>query len=347
MSYLDFIKDIKGIDINLKNKVKSTFDLKNKPLNSLGNLEEFMSQISAIKGKEDFVINKKKHFVFAADNGVVDENISPCKKELTQFVSETMLEGQAAVGILSKTFGVELFVVDVGIDGEINTLSKNFINLKTNKGTKNIKIEAAMTHHEVDYIFENIFSLVKEHQDMDIASCGEMGIGNTTSSAAIIHKILGNSLDEVVGVGSGANEEMLFRKKEVIRLACNRFESDKPFEILMQLGGFDIAAMSAFYLACAYYGIPVILDGFISLAAALLAYKINPLVLDYLIPSHETKELGARIVNSHLGFTPSLNLKLALGEGTGAIFMYPIIDSSLVLYRGMLSKKDFEERYGL
>lgn len=348
MNYSECIKNIEKVDINIKSEVKKSFDLKNKPLNSLGNLEEFMSRIASIKGNRDFSLSQKAHFVFASDNGVVIENVSPCKKELTRCVTETMLKGEAAISILANSFNVNLFVVDVGIDGEISSQAQNFINLKTNYGTKNIKIEAAMTPKELNYIFDNVFSLVKKYKNqMDIASCGEMGIGNTTTSSAIIHKILGNNLDEVVGFGSGADKDMLIQKKNVIKAACARFDSKDPFEILMQLGGYDIAAMCAFYLSCAYYKIPVILDGFISLAAALLSYKINPLVLDYLIPSHETKELGAKCVNKYFGFTPSLNLNLALGEGTGALFMHPILDSSVAIFKKMLTKEEFERVYGL
>lgn len=348
MNYLDKIKAIEVPNEKIRKKIKNSFDKKNKPLHSLGSLESLMAQIGAIKGKENFSLKKKKHFVFAADNGVVEESISPCKKELTKYVSQTMLEGNGAIAIMCKTYKVDFTLIDVGIDGEIEDSYKNFEILKIAKGTKNIRKEKAMTREELDYIFQEIFRLVKRNKSsMDISSCGEMGIGNTTTSGAIIYKFLGGDINLIVGRGAGAKDSMLERKKSIILEASNRINTEDPFEILSELGGFDIASMCAFYLACAYYKIPVVLDGFISMAGALCAYKINPLVKEYLICSHNSKEKGVKLVYKHMGIKPMLYMNMGLGEGTGAVLVYPILETIRPLYKQMLSKKKFEKRFGI
>ena len=344
MEHLEFIKKIQPINKEYGNIVKEIFDKKNKPLGSLGNLESLMIQISSIKNSDKFSLKSKKHYVFAGDNGVVSEGVSPCKKELTQYVSETMLEGSGAIAIMCETYGVEFFLVDVGIDGDLPKDYKNFINMKVAQGTKNIRNEAAMTDKQLHMIFQKVFQLVKNSK-MDICSCGEMGIGNTTTSAAVIYKFLGGDLDSIVGSGSGADAQMLQRKKLVISESCKRVHSKDPFEILRELGGFDIAAMTAFYLACAYYKIPVILDGYISMAAALTAYEINPLVKEYLIPSHKTKEEGATLVYRHLGIEPMFHMNMGLGEGTGALLLYPILECIQPLYEKIMDKEVFEKKY--
>ena len=348
MKYLDKINSIEKPNMEIKEKIKKTLDEKNKPINSLGELEKLMIQIGAIKGNENFKLKKKKHFLFASDNGVFEENISPCKKELTKYVSQTMLEGLGAISIMCKTYKIDFTLVDVGIDSDFEKSYKNLKKLKIAKGTKNIKKENAMTRAELDFIFEEIFKLVKENKDtMDICSCGEMGIGNTTTSGAVIYKILGGDIDLVVGRGAGADDTMVLNKKSVILEAAKRINTEDPFEILMSLGGFDIVAMCAFYLACAYYKIPVILDGFISLASALCAYKINPLVREYMIASHKSKEEGINLVYNHLNMNPILHMNMALGEGTGAVLVYPFLECVSPIYKKMLSKKKFEKKYGV
>lgn len=344
MNYLDYIKNIEPANKIMAEYVKDRFDKKNKPLGSLGNLEQLMIQISSIKNSDNFSLENRKHFVFASDNGVVEEGVSPCKKELSLYVSETMLEGKGAIAIMCETYGVDFSLVDVGLDGNFSKSYENLVQIKTTMGTKNIKNEAAMSQEELHIIFQRVFDLVEKSR-MDICSCGEMGIGNTTTSASIIYKILGGDLGQIVGCGSGADSEMLIKKKEVITEACKRVVSKNPFEILRQLGGFDIVAMTAFYLACAYYKIPVILDGFISMAAALVAYEINPHSRDYMIASHKTKEEGVSMVYSHMEMSPMLHMNMALGEGTGALLVYPIVKCISPLYQKMMDKEEFEKKY--
>lgn len=346
MKIMDKIENISEIDKAKKEEFKKHFDSIMKPKSSLGKLETIGAQIAGIKESCEYKLEKRRHFVFAADNGVEVEGVSSCPREFTRLVSESMLSGTGAIAILCKNYNVDFTLVDVGIDGEIKGNYANFINKKIARGTKNLRVQRAMTEVEVEKAFAISFDLVKEaKKNYEILSCGEMGIGNTTSSAAIIYKILGGNLDEIVGYGSGISKESLEKKKAIVKEACGRFDSASLLEILSQVGGFDIAAMTGFYLACAYYRIPVILDGYISLAAALVAYQINPKVKDYMIASHQTEEFGAKLVYKYLGLDPMLYMNMCLGEGTGAILVYPLLESITPLYKKMLNQKEIYEKY--
>ena len=346
MKILKKIKNIKDINREVQNKFQNRLNQIMKPVKSLGRIETIGAQIAGIKETCNYSVKKRKHFVFAADNGVEVEGVSFCPREFTRLVSESMLSGTGAIAILCKTYNVDFSLVDIGIDGKIKGKYSNFINKKIAYGTKNLKNESAMSLEEVYKAFEISFDLVKKaKKKYNILSCGEMGIGNTTSSACLIYKILGGDLDTIVGLGSGINNETLQHKKMIIEKACERVKSQDIYEILAELGGYDLAGMTGFYLACAYYRIPVILDGYISLAAALVAYKINPKVKDFLIPSHQTEEKGSMLVYEHLNITPFLYMNMCLGEGTGAVLVYPILDSIKPIYKKMLTKDEIYKRY--
>ena len=342
---MEFIKKIQGIDIESKNNFQNYFDSLMKPKLSLGKLETIGSQIAGIKNNINFELKRKKHFVFASDNGVQIENISSCPKEYTRIVSESMLSGSGAISILCKIHNVDFYLIDVGIDGDILRNYHNLIIKKFEKNTKNIKNERAFSIENAKNSINSAFEIVKSIKDStDIVSCGEMGIGNTTTSGAIIHKILGSNLDILIGRGAGLEDTALENKKEIVKKACNRFKSSEPLEILSQLGGYDIAFMTGFYLACAFFKIPVILDGYISIASALLAYKFNPLVKDYFIPSHLSDESGMKLVLEYLNLEPMLFMDMRLGEGTGAILAYPILDSIIPIYKNMKTKDEIYKK---
>ena len=346
MKILKKIQNIKEINREVQNEFQNRLDKIMKPVKSLGRLETIGAQIAGIKETCNYSVKKRKHFVFAADNGVEVEGVSSCPREFTRLVSESMLSGTGAIAILCKTYNVDFSLVDIGIDGKIKGKYSNFIDRKIAYGTKNLKNESAMSLEEVYKAFEISFDLVKKaKKKYSILSCGEMGIGNTTSSACLIYKILGGDLDFIVGLGSGINSETLQHKKMIIEKACERVKSQDIYEILAELGGYDLAGMVGFYLACAYYRVPVILDGYISLAAALVAYKINPKVKDFLIPSHQTEEKGSMLVYEHLNITPFLYMNMCLGEGTGSVLVYPILDSIKPIYKKMLTKDEVYKRY--
>lgn len=343
MQILKKINNIRPINEKFKKKFQENMDILIKPQNSLGKLESIGAQIAGIKENCNYNLKNRKHFVFSADNGVQEEGVSACPKEYTRLISETMLKGTAAISILCKIYNVDFALVDVGIDGEIRGKYKNFLNKKIANGTKNLRKERAMPLTDIYKAFMVSFKLVKKsRKKYSILSCGEMGIGNTTSSGALIHRILGENLDLVIGKGSGIEKDVLRHKKDVIEEACNRVKSNNIYEILSELGGYDIASMTGFYLACAYYRIPVILDGYISLAAALVAYKINPKVKDFMLASHQTAEIGGGLVCDYLKLKPFLNLELCLGEGSGALLAYPVLDSIIPIYTSMTSQKNFK-----
>lgn len=336
--------DSSGIDdINwdIHKQFLDNFNLLMKPTGSLGKLETIGAKIAGIKNNVDFTLDKKAHVVFASDNGIVAEGISSCPKEYTRIVSESILSGHGAVGILARTHNVVLTLVDIGIDGEITRPYNNLILNKINYGTKNILYEAAMTKLELEDTIKFGFNLAKDlSKSYDIISCGEMGIGNTSTSAIIIYSILEDSIDEIVGRGGGLSDEALLKKVSLVKIIAERCKEFSPLDLLKEIGGFDIAAMVGFYLGAAESRIPVILDGYISCAAALLAYKINPLVKNYMIASHLSGESGVSFVLKYLELEPMLNLDMRLGEGTGAILAYPILDSIMPLYNNMRTEKE-------
>jgi nicotinate-nucleotide--dimethylbenzimidazole phosphoribosyltransferase len=343
---LEKIKNIKDINFEKQNEFQSKMNNIMKPIKSLGVLEKIGAQISGIKGNTKYSLKNRKHFVFASDNGVEKEGVSPCPREYTRLVSESMLGGTGAIRLLCNTYNVDFSLVDVGIDGDIKKEYENLIINKISKGTGNIRYEKAMELEAVYKVLDSSFKIVENSKDKyDILSCGEMGIGNTSTSGALIYKVLDENLDKIVGIGSGLSNNRLEHKKIVIKEACERVKSENIYEILSELGGYDIVAMTGFYLACAYYRIPVILDGYISLASALVAYKINPLVKNYMIPSHKTMEDGANLVYEYLNLIPFLNMEMCLGEGTGAVIVYPILDSIQNIYENMLTKEEIYKKY--
>ena len=236
MNVLKKIQNIKDINRKVQNEFQNRLDKIMKPVKSLGRIETIGTQIAGIKETCNYSVKKRKHFVFAADNGVEVEGVSSCPREFTRLVSESMLSGTGAIAILCKTHNVDFSLVDIGIDGKIKGKYSNFIHKKIAYGTKNLKNESAMSLEEVYKGFEISFDLVKKaKKKYSILSCGEMGIGNTTSSACLIYKILGGDLDTIVGLGSGINSETLQHKKMIIEEACERVKSQNIYEILADM----------------------------------------------------------------------------------------------------------------
>ncbi len=331
---------IEEVNRTLMEEVKTYLDNLMKPTDSLGILEELAVQISGITGEFFNPITRSSHVVFASDNGVEREGVSCCPREYTRIVSESILNGHGAVSILSKANYVDLFLVDIGIDGNIHREYKNFIEKKIKKGTGNIRIESAMTKEEMLNALEIGMNLaIKLSKDNQLLSCGEMGIGNTTTSNALISALLGEKIE--VGRGSGIDNEKLEHKKLVIDEALERVvDIGDPLELLRELGGFDIVAMVGFYIGCAYKKVPIILDGFISSASALCAYKLYPQIRDYFICAHNSLELGMDKVLKELNLKPIINTNMALGEGTGAILCHPIVKSANGILQNMRTKEE-------
>jgi nicotinate-nucleotide--dimethylbenzimidazole phosphoribosyltransferase len=340
--YKGTLKRIKSLNIEVAAKAKKILDEKMKPMGSLGKLEELAIQISGITESLDNTISKKLHLVASADNGIVEEGVSSCPIEYTKIVSEAMLSKIAAIGILCDILDVDFKLIDIGIASNIDREYPNLYRKKIKVGTNNFVYEPAMTYDECIKAIEVGISIVEENLDYDIFSNGEMGIGNTTTSSAILYALTGENLDLIVGRGGGLSDQGLIKKKKVIKEAIekyNLFEND-PLEILRCVGGLDIACMVGFYLGCAANSKPILIDGFISSVAALVAQKIVPETVDYMIATHRSEEPGMAIINKNLGSTTFLDMNMRLGEGTGAVLAYSIIASALEVMKRMKTPEE-------
>ena len=342
------LKEITVLNKNSINKCLKVWNGKMKPEGSLGQMEKIVMKLAGIfEDSFENIKTKGCHIVAAADNGIIDEGVSSCPVEYTRIVSEAMLNNTAAIGIMCNTLGIDLKVVDTGIKTEIKRKYPNLYEMKVMNGTENFYRTPAMTMEQAVGAVENgIFFMEELENDYDIFSTGEMGIGNTTTSSAVLYSLTKSSIEEVVGRGGGLSDESLITKKKVIFESCvkyNTFQLD-TLEILADVGGLDIAFLTGLYIGAAKCRKLILVDGFISSVAALAACKLNPLVKDYLLITHLSEEPGMKIVLRELGVEPFLNMNLRLGEGTGAVLAYPIIKSALEVYKNM---KTPEEVYKL
>lgn len=341
------LKDIRGLDKDAEKKAGKRLDSRMKPTGSLGKLEDISVKIAGMTGNVFNRADRRCHIVASGDNGVVEEGVSSCPVEYTKIVSEAMLNKIAAIGILCDSMKADFKLVDIGIKDGIPRDYPNLYRKSVARGTKNLAVEPAMTMDECVKAVETGIELIGELKDSyDIFSNGEMGIANTTTSSAVLYAITGESLDDLVGRGGGLSDDGLVKKKAVVKDAVERYKLLKgdPLEILRHVGGLDIACMTGMYLGAARYRKPMLIDGFISGVAALMAYKINPHTRDYMIATHKSEEPGAKIILEELKLDAMLDMNMRLGEGTGAVLVYPIISGALDVMRNM---KKVDEVYDL
>ncbi len=311
---------------------KKRLDNLTKPLGSLGRLEEIAQKICAIKEVEKPLLKNKSIFVLASDHGVAQEGVSAYPSEVTPQMVYNFLNGGAGINVLSHHAGARVIVVDMGVAQEIKTENPAFKNRKIGLGTRNFSKGPAMTHEEAVLSISTGIQLVEEEMKngLDIVGTGEMGIGNTTSSSAITALITDKSAAQVTGQGTGIQTGMLEHKIKVIEQAImiNRPNPRDPIDVLSKIGGFEIGGMAGIILGAAANRVPVILDGFISGAAALIAAEICSVSRAYMIPGHRSAEPGHDALLKHLGLTPLLDLKMRLGEGTGAALAMSLVDAA-------------------
>lgn len=323
------LENIEGIDQGRIAQQQAYINSLLKTPNGLGKLEKMAIQMAGIK--ENYKVNKKAVVVMAADNGVEKEGVSASKRVITQYVVEAMLEGESSVSSLCKTLGSDLFVVDLGIDRE-EPYEKAINHRIMPQGTHNIRYGEAMSRTQaieaIEVGIDMVAKLAKE--DYNLLAVGEMGIGNTTTSSACLKVLTDLPLIDIVGYGSGINERTLKLKIAVVKDAVrvNKPDVDDPIDIIQKLGGLDIAAMTGVYLGAALYKMPVVLDGLISSVSALLAYRMNKHAREYMIPSHISEEPGAKYVMKALGFDPMLYMNMKLGEGSGAVLVFPLVEAA-------------------
>lgn len=332
------LKRITPVSEELLQQAQARLDNKTKPLGSLGRLEEFARRMAAISGSPEPDMTKKIIFTFAGDHGVTEEGVSAFPKEVTPQMVFNFLAGGAGINVLARHAGAEVRVVDVGVDYDFGDTA-GLINRKVARGTRNFAKGPAMSEAEMLAALQVGIELADQCKAEGVAlvGTGEMGIGNTTPSSAIIAAISGIPVQELTHRGTGINNEALQHKIRVIEtgLALNRPDPQNPLDVLAKVGGLEIAAIAGLVLGCAANSIPVVIDGFISTAGALIASELHPNVRDYIFAAHESVEIGHRFMLERIGAAPILDLGLRLGEGTGAALAMTMIEAGVKILKEM------------
>ncbi|MCE1226084.1 MAG: nicotinate-nucleotide--dimethylbenzimidazole phosphoribosyltransferase [Geobacteraceae bacterium] len=334
---------IAPLDIDLLHQTQVRLDNKTKPPGSLGRLEEFARKVVTISGNPTPNLSKKVIFTFAGDHGVVEEGVSAFPKEVTPQMVLNILRGGAGVNVLARHAGAEVRVVDVGVDFDFENCP-GLLHKKVARGTRNLSKGPAMTRDEALAALSVGIELADQckRDGVGLIGTGEMGIGNTTPSSAMIAAIGGFSPEQVTHRGTGINDQALQVKIAAIRkgLDLNRPDPADPLDVLTKVGGLEIAAIAGLVLGCAANRIPVVVDGFISTAGALIASELHPQVRDYLFAAHESVEVGHRFMLERIGARPILGLDLRLGEGTGGALAMQLIEAGVKI---LLEMATFEQ----
>jgi nicotinate-nucleotide--dimethylbenzimidazole phosphoribosyltransferase len=337
------ISKIKELDGDAMQAARQRLDNLTKPVGSLGMLEDMAEKLAGIQRKARPCLGDKAVVVCAGDHGVVEEGISRFPSEVTRQMVINFLNGGAAINVLSRVAGVRVVVADIGVDGpQID--HPELINLRVKNGTDNFICGPAMSKEEAVAAVEAGITLALQQvkKGVKALATGDMGIGNTTASSAVLAAISGLEPEAITGRGTGIDDSMLAKKREIVARALNVNKPDPGdgLDVLSKVGGLEIGAMAGVILGGAASGVPVIIDGFISGAAALLAYKMAPRCREYMFASHLSQEPGHRIMLEMLGLKPVLHLEMRLGEGTGAVLALPLLDAAVRVLNEMAT---FEE----
>jgi nicotinate-nucleotide--dimethylbenzimidazole phosphoribosyltransferase len=304
-----------------------------KPPGSLGRLEELARQFCLMRNSTQPVLNKRSIFTFAADHGVSRASVSAYPREVTAQMVFNFLSGGAAINVLCRHYGIQNVVIDVGVDFDFPELA-GLVSKKIARGTENFHERPAMTEHQA---MESIEVGMQLSDGYDLIGTGEMGIGNTTASAAILAVLANLPVEEATGRGTGVDDDRLRHKTKVIRESLLRHNPDpnNALDVLAKIGGFEIGAIAGLLLGAASRRIPVVVDGFISGAAAMIATRLEPACRDYLFFSHLSRERGHKRMMEYFDARPILDLDLCLGEGTGAAIAMDVINAAVRLYNEM------------
>ncbi len=332
------LSDIRPVDAQWYEIAQKQLDNLTKPPGSLGRLEEFARRLVAITETKVPQLERKVMFTFAGDHGVVAEGVSAYPKEVTAQMVYNFLRGGAGINVLARHAGSEVVVVDVGVDHDFGNLD-GLVQMKVVRGTRNISGGPALTRDEAVGCIETGIGLAAGYakKGYRLFGTGDMGIGNTTPSSAIVAAITGRPAADVTGKGTGISDETLARKIDVIEraLAVNKPDSKDALDVLAKVGGAEIGGIAGVILGAAANRIPVVIDGFISTAGALIAYTLNPATRDYMFAAHNSVERGHRVMLETMGLTPILDLGLRLGEGTGAALAMMMVEAGAKIYREM------------
>ena len=328
---------IPALDAQAGAEAKAHLDILTKPIESLGKLEEIVVSLAEMQGRKHPSIRQLGIVVFAADHGVVDEGVSAFPQLVTRQMVENMAHGGAAINVFGRQHQAEFALVDVGVKGEV--FPSPVRNCKIRQGTENFLHSEAMTRKETEQAIETGYreALILFEKSVDCLVVGEVGIGNTTASSAVVAAITGMDPAELVGYGTGISSEQHLHKITVVRKALQVHAPDPTdgLDVLQKVGGLELAAMTGAMLAAANKRIPVILDGFISTAAACAAETIGTGAANYMLLGHQSMEPGHQKAFEYLGKEPILTLSMRLGEGTGAAVAYGIIQSAVRMVNEM------------
>ena len=337
------IGEIKPLDYSAMQAARARQNELTKPQGSLGRLEELSVQLAGIKREPIPRIEHKAIVTMAADHGVVDEGVSAYPQEVTAQMVYNFLRGGAGINVLARYIGARVIVVDMGVAANLEP-HPLLVSRKIALGTRNIAREAAMSREQALQAIEAGIEIINGEvaKGLDVVGVGDMGIGNTTPSSAICAAITGEPVPKVTGRGTGISDEQLAAKVKIIEaaLALSKPDPKDAIEVLSKVGGFEIGGMAGVILGAAALCIPVVIDGFIAGAGALIATKLCPRVKDYLIAAHVSAEAGHRLLLDYLGLKPLLDLEMRLGEGTGAALAISIVEAAAKVLAEMATFAD-------
>ncbi len=339
---IKYARSIEEPNKELQEETEKYIDNLTKPIGALGELENIVIRLAGIQGTRNVSIDKKVVVIMCADNGVYDEKVSECPQEVTWQVTHNFTRGITGINRMTQFSKSDIHVVDIGVKGELHTTLVH--NRKIKEGTDNICLGPAMTKEEAEKAIwtgiEETERLIKE--GYQVFGTGEMGVGNTTTSAAVLSVLTGESVETVTGRGSGVKDDTFNRKMQVINraISVNKPSQEDVIDVLAKVGGLDIAGLCGVFLGAAKNKKAVVIDGFISAVAALCAYKIEPKSVLYMFPSHLSKETGMSKAMDALGMQPYFHTGMRLGEGTGCTLTFQLMDMALYTLSTMGSFED-------
>ena len=339
---------VDGPDETCRKRVLKNWDMIAKPLDGMGRFETLIARLGAIIRTEEIDITKKAVVIMCADNGIVEEGVSQSGQEVTVAVAKAMGKGQSCVGQMAKVVGADTIPVDIGIN--LKETIQGVVSGKIRCGTRNFSKEPAMTEEEaIRAIAVGIdMAFWCKRAGYKILAAGELGMGNTTTSSAVAAALLKCEIQQVTGRGAGLNDTGLARKQKVIEEAIQKYDlyHADALTILRIVGGLDVAGLVGLCIGGAMCHLPIVLDGVISMAAALVAERLVPGTKAYYIPSHKGKEPAIEILTKELELEPVIDGNMALGEGTGAVMMLALLDVALSIYQGKTTFNDMRiEQY--
>ncbi|MBI4825578.1 MAG: nicotinate-nucleotide--dimethylbenzimidazole phosphoribosyltransferase [Nitrospirae bacterium] len=350
MDLKNICSGITSVNSKFAEQAQERLDSLTKPQGSLGRLEEFAKQLVAITENPMPSLDKKAVFTFAGDHGVADEGVSAFPKAVTPQMVLNFIAGGAGINVLARHAGADIVVVDMGVDYDFGNPSVSplikggiergsFISRKVVSGTKNMRKGPAMTRDEALKCINVGIELANEYakKGYKIFGTGDMGIANTTPSSAIAAVLTRRSVEEITGRGTGINDDTLKHKIQVIKdsISFNMPDPADPVSVLAKVGGAEIGGIAGLIIGAAANKVPVVIDGFISTAGALIAYSIEPKTRDYMFSAHMSQEVGHKAMLEKIGLRPILDLDLRLGEGTGAALAMMMIEGGLKIYKEM------------